>query len=493
MILNMIRYLLTTCLITLSATGLMAQQRATGLIFNEEAFNAIPTLPTPEQGAKSFGENLPLALDLSKHCPPAGNQGQLPSCVAWSTAYGAFATQYAAKKGITNPAEIQRIALSAMLPYKQLRPGCESGLNIPDIALQVKLNGDLPYTEFSTNTCQPSPSGDLVSRARQNLPVQDLIPVFKPGDTGQEKVYSTQRQIGLYKTPVIVGIQTSENLHKLTANDDYYKPGGQEGELHAVTVVGYDRVSFKILNSWGPSWARNGFFSVRFEDFKKIAVVGMALVLPDSYNPGPTPGPAPGPSNVQIGGMFAFQYLDTNTGNFNQVSPTHMGDGIYELNRKDWQVGDRFQLLTSNERSGQYICVFSISPKNEVKAHYPLNARLAAVQDNSFGMGVTDLLPVAKFDLVIPASDKALVIEEPGSDYLCVLYSAKPLLDDIPTMLTRIRDSNAPTVHGRLQAGLGNRLVPARNIKYQPNRMGATTNTSQGDIIPLILKVQSVH
>ncbi|SOD96450.1 C1 family peptidase [Spirosoma fluviale] len=480
---------LITFLLLTFTVATFAQQRGKGLIFDEAAFNAIPTLPTPDQGAKSFGDNLPIAFDLSKYCPPAGNQGSVPSCVAWSTAYSAFATQYAAKKGITDPNQIQRLALSAMLPYKQLRPGCDAGLNISDIAMQLVRNGNLPYSEFGINTCMPAPSSDMVSRARQNRPVQGVVSVFKPADTEQQKFYATQRQLAIFKTPVIVGIQTTENLNKLTASDDYYRPGGREGELHAVTVVGYDAVSFKILNSWGPSWGRNGLFSVRFEDFKKIAVAGMALTIPDDYNPGPNPAP----TKTQIGGTFAFQYLDSNTGSFNQVTPSHTGNGIYEMSRKDWQVGDRFQLLTSNDRAGQYICVFSINPKNEVKAHYPLNTQLAAVQENSFGLGITDLLPAEKFDLVIPAVDKVLVIQEPGTDYLCVLYSNKPLLNDIPYMLTRIQNSNASTLYGRLQEGVGSRLIPARNINYQSSRMGASATTGQGDIFPLILKVQSVR
>ncbi|GAB4051838.1 C1 family peptidase [Spirosoma litoris] len=476
-------YLLALSLLLTLTTTTLAQERTYGLTFDDLEFGAIPTFPDPNQGAKSIGA-LPLNADLSRFALPPIDQGKLTTCVAISTLYVAYPTQYAIQNNITDPAEIQRRALSFMLPYKKLRPNCIGGLNLDAIAQHVIDNGDVTHQEYTR--CEDEPSKALEEKARQNRPIKQVVKIFGKTNTNREKVFFTQQQIGLYNTPVIVGIQATDRFRKLTASDDYYQPGGNFEGLHAVTVVGYDRVSFKILNSWGPNWGRNGYFSIRFDDFAQIALGGIVLVLPDS----PTPGK--GSNTTEVGGNFAFQYLDNNTGNFNQVSPKHMGNGVYELSRKDWQIGDRFQLLASNARQAQYVCVFSINPKNEIKAHYPLNQKLAAVQDNSYGMNVTDILPKAKFDLVIPAEDKALVIEESGTDYLCVIYSDKPLLDELPAILQRIRNSSGD-IYSRLRAGLGSRLVPSQFINYQNNQMGATTSTTQGDVIPLVLKVQSVN
>jgi hypothetical protein len=63
------------------------------------------------------------------------------------------------------------------------------------------------------------------------------------------KIFRTREQVGRFSTPVIIGVQVTRKFMRLTTADDYYRPEGEVLGLHAMTVVGYDATSFKILTS----------------------------------------------------------------------------------------------------------------------------------------------------------------------------------------------------------------------------------------------------
>lgn len=476
---------LLTFVLSVFIVATSAAQRGMGLTRNSEKLRKVAAFPNPNQGAKSM-INEPLTYDLSAFTPPVANQGKVPSCVAWSTAYNAYTVQYAAQNNLTDPLQLQAVALSAMLPFKQLRPSCDRGLDLPDIAQQMMAAGNLPHAEFSGEGCLMPPSADLLNRAAQNRPIMDYVRVFDEFSTNAEKSFRTRQQIGLFKTPVIVGIEVRENLSLLSASNDFYVPSGKIIDHHAVTVVGYDTRGFKILNSWGSGWGKNGYFWMRTSDFEQAAFGGIALVLSNNFRPGPSPSP----SNTRVGGEFGFQYLDGNRGTFVKLSPTHLSNGVYELSRKDWKIGERFQLLTNNPTAKQYMCVFSIDAKNKLNVHWPRNEAVAQFNSRLFGLGEADILPTTNFDVLIPSKTSAMTIEETGTDYLCVLYSDKPLLADLPAILGRIQSANGD-IYSRIRAGLGQRLVPAGSVRYDANGMKGVANSNQGDTVPLVLKVQS--
>lgn len=346
--------------------------------------------------------------------------------------------------------------------------------------------GNLPHAEFNGEGCLLPPSADLLSRAAQNRPIMDYVKVFDEYNTNAEKSFRTRQQIGLYKTPVIVGIEVRENLQNLRSTDEFYAPSGKIIDLHAVTVVGYDTRGFKILNSWGSNWGKNGYFWVRSSDFEQIAFGGIALVLSNNYRPGPSPSP----SDILVGGEFGFQYLDRDFGRFVKLSSSHLNNGVYELSRKDWKIGQQFQLLTNNPTDKQFMCVFSIDATNELNVHWPRNGAVAQFNNKLFGLGEADILPTIDFDVLIPSKNSAMTIEKTGTDYLCVLYSDKPLLAELPAILGRIQSANGD-IYSRIRAGLGSRLVPASSIRYDVNGMKGVANSTQGDTMPLVLKIQS--
>ena len=41
---------------------------------------------------------------------------------------------------------------------------------------------------------------------------------------------------------------------------------------HAVTIVGYDddKKEFKIQNSWGTRWGKNGYTTLKYDEFPEV-------------------------------------------------------------------------------------------------------------------------------------------------------------------------------------------------------------------------------
>lgn len=457
---------------------LQAQEsKGYGLLFNTEAYDKLPQFIEPGKGEKSI--TVSLRKDLSKFTPDVIHQGEAQSCVAWVTCYYAYPTQRAAQENITDRAELNRIALSAMYPYKQLRKGdCNIGVDIFDVADFMLRKGNVPFAELPAISCNVTISSTIQQRASQNFPIKGYQPLFSSKATGKQRYEAVLKAIDEQNKPVIVGMKIWKgNFDKLGPSDEYYNPtkGGTDVQQHAVTVVGFDRTrsAFKLVNSWGKQWGKQGYFWMKFDHFGEAALGAITLNLPDK-------NPSQAANAVEVGGVFGFQFLNNQTDKFEKTIPYHAGNGIYELNKRNWPVNQLFQLLTNNAKSAQSVCVFSIDSENKLTLHWPF-----------FGMGVTDQMPVKNFNMVIPSDSSALQIEHAGTDYLCVLYSDKNLITDWHAIKNRI-DNATGDIMSRIKAGLGDRLISPANIRYQASGMSFNAKTTQGDTVPLVLKIESI-
>jgi hypothetical protein len=469
-----------TILMTLICFVAVAQeQQGFGLIFDEQNFSRIPRMPEQTSGTKSL-ENISLRKDLLQYAPTPATQGAIQSCVSWATAYYAYTIQYAIQHKITEQSEIDEIALSAMYPYKKLRPGCEGGMDIFEIADFMKKQGNIPYKNFPVNAC----SGKVPASVSPIFPIKDYQAVFDyKKDPGSKGVQAILQAIAFNDLPVIVGMEVGDVFKKLNASEYHYDPKkeGTKKYGHAMTVVGYDlpKKAFRILNSWGKNWGQQGCFWIGFDDFSRVAKAGIILILPEEL----PQGQAETAGIAKVGGVFGFQYLDEKTSDFVRTSPAYTGNGVYQLDKKDWKVGQAFQLLTNNARNGLSMCVFSINSKGKSTLHWP--------REKDFGLGTGDKLPVRGFDMVIPSPESALLIEEAGSDYLCVFYSDHTLMPELQNILKRIENGNGE-IPKRIRESLGSRLMNPKSIHYETKEMRFSATGNEGDTVPLILKIESV-
>jgi hypothetical protein len=468
---------------------------------DEEPLEITPKNPVPSSGEK--GQKSITSTDLTQGIPRLRiiNQGSVESCVSWSICYYAYTIQRARLDRETDPQRMQAIALSAMFPFKRLRPNeCNRGLSISKTAKFLLDFGNLPYQRYPTNQCNIPISPTMITEAGRNKPITNYQLIFsnevdKDPTARYKKVLD---EIIFSKRPVVVGMKIWEdNLRAVNSGDDYYYRPTNKGKTpskHAVTVVGFDinRRAFKILNSWGSEFGDNGIFWMRLEDFGNEAVIGYSLVLPDRKTFG-TKG-----DEMALGGKFDFLYQDNVSDKFENAQPYHVSNGLYQLNKRNWKVGQFFQLATNNDYSGQSLCVFSIDAQNEVTIHWPLNEakdnNQTQTDNDDFGLGNSDQMPNRNYRMVIPNEDSALMIEKPGTDYLCVLYSDNSLIQDLPKIIRNIKNSSNTDVPSRIRNALGNRLINPSQVDFQSSGMSFSLNgATSGDTVPMILKIESVN
>src|ERR1035437_5189338 len=107
-------------LFSLFSIDLLAQvnTRTTGLIFNDSEYSKIPVAAKLTRGEFT---NLPIRFSIKKYATIPSNQGQTGTCVAWSSAYGAFTIVESIKQNRTNPEITTSEAFSPSFIYNQIR------------------------------------------------------------------------------------------------------------------------------------------------------------------------------------------------------------------------------------------------------------------------------------------------------------------------------------------------------------------------------------
>jgi C1A family cysteine protease len=86
---------------------------------------------------------------------------------------------------------------------------------------------------------------------------------------------STQSGIknGLNYGPVYVGFAVYTDFSSYTSGYYAYTSGSLRG-YHAVAVVGYDDIGFKVKNSWGTGWGESGYFRILYSQMTNSVQFG---------------------------------------------------------------------------------------------------------------------------------------------------------------------------------------------------------------------------
>ena len=87
------------------ALFVQAQDLETGLLFNEEQYNALPQMSVPASDMGFESEDLASSFSLKTYCPRPGNQGAVGSCMAWALGYGAQTIDWAKRNGAIRTAQ----------------------------------------------------------------------------------------------------------------------------------------------------------------------------------------------------------------------------------------------------------------------------------------------------------------------------------------------------------------------------------------------------
>ncbi|RMG64748.1 MAG: hypothetical protein D6722_16620 [Bacteroidetes bacterium] len=195
---------------------------------------------------------------------------------------------------------------------------------------------------------------------------------------------------------------------------------------------------------------------------------------------GPAPQPLPPPEVVEPEvsltrqGEVQLSFLaESKTRSFLPVH-AQMTEGRYQLSKRDWEVGQRFQ-LTIEALPAPYLYVFSLDNRREVRVHYPRHE-------------VTPL-DSSSLPLILPHPDTALSLEVAGTDHIVLLFAEQPI-ENFAQVAASMARSRAP-LYQSLRTQLGPRLVTPQAVRYEDAHTAFTAAMSPYTIVPLIIAVES--
>ena len=469
------------------------QEFPAGLIFEDETYEAQPR-QSMEDGSKA---DLPAAVDLTPYCPEVRHQGYIFSCVGWATGYGAMSIQRAVMNNCTDKAVITRNAHSALFLYNQIKTeDCNKGSRISDALKFLTEKGDClaRQFDFDVNNCAQKPDSQVVRQAGRYA-IQDYITLFGLQETDEVKVLRVKRVLARNK-PVIVGMNVLRNFYDLK-NAVYWHPeigNATPAGGHAMVVVGYDdhKSAFRLMNSWGKNWGDGGFIWVKYKDFGTFCkyayvmyfVAPPKLVTADSIQTTVSEKPL-----LELSGAFQFRaftgWQEHSARPLFENAEAAFQSPVYQLLKKEWTVGQQFQLLASNLKEDEYLYVFSVDANRQVHFHWP---RQAGLNEKFEGQNESGLLLAGGADIAIPGANKVLKLTTPGTDRLVMLFSKRKI--ETIQKLANIATKREGDFTQNLLQTLGKYAVPASDITYESDRIAFSAATrSEGFIVPLILEV----
>lgn len=481
---------------------LVAQtQRATGEVFDPEFYNTLPL-----KAKVSSRSVFPPSVSLEKYCPTPGDQGDFGTCAAWSSAYHLRTIMEAKRKGVTDRAAINRMAYSPTWVYELLKDtldmNCDGGIMTAKSLLVFKEYGvpthaKLPYTCLDGTQEERFTELDAMLPDAAAAKIRDLQILFfaKEGVDPNEKIQAIKKVL-VEGSPVLVShtLLKSFGPSKIVWRTAPGEGMADEHGSHAMVIVGYDDEkfggSFRYLNSWGTGWGDGGFIWVPYATtaaycygaYQAFPITDVPAPSPDPY-PAPAPTPAPVAAQLPAGGLDFM----TNTGEAMAVSRISTRNLITEDDpgsatpdlpayrmQKSYPSGTRFRFYLETVAEG-YVYAFASDLSREVNKIFPYDDQVSPL------IGANSLIP-------FPSDTKVIRMDNnPGTDYLMVLFSREPL--DVNDLMQKMRAA-AGGLTSKLTAALGDKLIDPQSIEFAAGEVSFRVKSSAtGTIVPVLVEI----
>jgi C1A family cysteine protease len=224
-----------------------------------------------KNGVINQNQQMPSKFSLEKYLPAVGEQGDLGSCVGWATSY--YGLTIVKRIEESNSTHVfSPLSVYNRYSFQEKRDPCVGGAEINKCLELLKQKGSPKAAEYDMPYCandeRKKPYDDKLFdyvRLQQNNPLQI-------------KAYLTN------DCPVVVGMMVyaggkgnslnSKFLDSLGVvqidnfANDYVVAG------HALCIVGFDDEvaggAFKIANSWGKNWGKDGFCWIKYTDLEVL-------------------------------------------------------------------------------------------------------------------------------------------------------------------------------------------------------------------------------
>lgn len=476
-----------------SITNILGQGYATGLIIDSKAYNEIPRQSQYGDGGKTESKALEgiYKVDLKPYCPRPIHQGLIGSCVGWSCGYAALTlSQNLNDASFVSPNRdmINKKAKSALFIYNQIKMSdCDGGSRIEDALRLLQQKGNVYHKDYDLviEKCDRMPSEKEIADAAHSK-ILDYMALFGRDDNELVKINKIKLSL-VQKKPVVIAMELNENFKSLTTSDIFWFPEvGNTNPIgaHAMCVVGFDdgKEAFEVMNSWGDLWGNNGFIWIKYDDFVKYCYHAYQFSVSSGISD------VSSPSDIQYTGEFAFRYpkliyQDKIDFEYEQVS---LHNGAYKLSKKDWKVGEKFQLVSTQVQAGMYLYVFSFDPDGQTHVHWP---RDETFDSNFSGIKESAVITTTDVELIIPGPTRALQFDKRGQDYVIVLYSSKPIINFNDKLMKLKKDTKKGNIVRKLYKNFDNMLIPLEKISYEKNKMKCSSQSKSGFVLPIILEI----
>ena len=494
---------------------LSAQPRPTGEVFDAELYNSLPL-----KAKVSTRSVLPPRVSLERYCPTPGDQGNFMTCAAWSSAYHFRTIIEAKQRGLTDRAAIDRLTYSPTWVYEILKAegddSCGEGLATARSLLVFKELGvpsyaTLPFACLSGDQKSRFAKLDPMMAEARKARIRDLQILFlaKEGVDPQEKIRAIKKVLA-EGYPVLISHTLYDSFHG--AKDVWRTLPGEATASdrhgsHAMVIVGYDDDkyggAFRYLNSWGPDWADGGFVWVPYATtgalcygayqafpFPRTAPSPRPAPAPapkpaPAISPSPAPAPPPPPPVAEKlpAGSLEFRLRDGSPMPVSRISsrgliteddsPAGYETPAYRMT-SPYPSGTRFRFYLETENEG-YIYAFASDLSQKVSKIFPYDKQVSPL------IGAGSIVP-------FPGDTKVIRMDNnPGTDYLLVLYSRQALDTD------HLEQTMATTSGGllaKVRAALGEALIDPSAVSFTPAKVGFSVKPgAQGTVVPLLVEI----
>lgn len=473
-----------------------AQEKGTGLIFDPPSLR---TIPYKAKLTFSSYASMPTSASLEKYCPIPGDQGQYGTCVAFATAYhlrSILHTKRQLESGTKTATITSNTTLfSPSFVYEQIKNAsdinCQEGTNPVDaFNLMLKVG-------TATIATQPYACGMPIKKEAikesDAFKISDYQILYSVDETDKDlKINATKKAIS-EGYPCMLGFIVAKSFYKINGGvwrqqDTDDGPSGKHGR-HAMCVVGYDDNkfggAFRVLNSWGTSWADKGFVWIPYADFAKYSLMVIQAYGPVVKKPEPKPEPKPiDPVIVSpLKGSVSFKM---NTGEVMNASkvltrnlvvtddvPAYKEELVAYKMENAYKSGTKFRFFISTNTE-TYIYAFATDLTGKVNKILPFADNMSPhIGKNSI--------------VAFPSETKVVKMDDnPGTDYLLILYSKAPL--NAEQMLTNMNAAKGG-LSTKIKAALGDKLILPSNISYSNTIGFETKNSTDGLVVPLMIEL----
>lgn len=462
---------------------------------------------------------------LRRYCPTPINQAGMPGGARLGLVFSYVAmTILKAKQGGWTAEQIRKEAFSVAFLFEMLpkKPDCTTGQGYVDAIRQVLMQtGNLKVAQYDNHvpSCSKQPMASQQEQAARYR-IDALLDVFKRHEA-EDKREQAIRQTLRNGRPVVVVLKIDRAFARLQSDTWHPDPLQMTGQniWHPVVIVGYDdkRRAFEFLNSMGSSWGNGGFAWLSYDDLRYIDRALSPVDRPDQtptvrpnsdtnpvvvVRPKPRPHapipPAPGPRPpaprlrpvVTLRGEGSLrQAVLTGPESFS-FSPMNVARRTtYYETTTPLHLEDRIQFLSDKLPRFGHVYILSVDAARKTKLHFPEPGESAYVADEAARLVFPRPLPERDQQGRLTVRERGFNKEQNGADWLIVLYSKDPLTgEQLSRWTSQLRVSETEVVP-TLERLLGGQMVPWENIAFAPNALRFTVQSAQGQIVPLLIKI----